>query len=44
MHTLKLLNDSVIMRDQFWQSNQQNGKLNSEQFFAALQKIYPGVT
>jgi hypothetical protein len=29
MHTLKVLNDSVIMRDKFWQLNSSNGKLKS---------------
>lgn len=44
MHTLKLLNDSVLKRDKFWNDNQLNGKINSERIFAGLQKIYAGIT
>ena len=42
--TLKLVNDSVRMRDQFWAANQINHKLNAQNFFDGLRKLYQGIT
>jgi hypothetical protein len=44
MKTLKKLNDSVLMRDQFWMDNSQNGELTAEKLFEGLQKMYSGLS
>lgn len=44
MPMLKALNNSVLMRDQFWKDNAVDGKLNAEAIFRGLQKIYAGFT
>jgi hypothetical protein len=44
MHTLKQINDAVILRDNFWKKNSVNGKLNSQNFFNGLQKLYSGIS
>lgn len=44
MKTLKKLNDSVLMRDQFWAQNNQDGKLTAERMFEGIQKMYSGLS
>lgn len=44
METLKNLNESVLMRDKFWEENSVEGKMNAETLFNSLQKIYLGLS
>lgn len=44
MGLLKKINDSVLLRNDFWSKNNVNEKLKADNFLSALQKAFPTVT
>ena len=44
MKLLKSMNDSVLLRNKFWEENSVDGVLTGEKAFQGLQRIWNGVS
>ncbi len=44
MKLLKKMNDSILLRDEFWKKNNVDNIMSAQQAFNGLQKLYSGVS